>query len=108
MAERRTTGSSSAAEKDLGDQVEQLKTDVLELTESLKALGELKAADLKGKAKATAADIAAAGRGKIDDLSRSAAHLEEDVASYVREKPLQSLAIAAAFGVLLGLISRRG
>lgn len=108
MAERRTTVSSSAAEKELGDQVEQLKKDVLELTQSLKALGEAKAVDLKGSAKAKAAELAAAGRDKAEDISRAAANLEADVASYVREKPVQSLAIAAALGVLLGLISRRG
>jgi ElaB/YqjD/DUF883 family membrane-anchored ribosome-binding protein len=108
MAERQSAASSTAPEKELSQQIEQLRKDVLAITETLKSLGQTKAEDMKGNVKAKAAELAAAGRSKAEDLTRSAADLEADMASYVREKPVQSLAIAAVLGLIVGLISRRG
>jgi ElaB/YqjD/DUF883 family membrane-anchored ribosome-binding protein len=108
MADRQSTASRTASEKELGEQIDQLRKDVLAITETLKSLGQAKAEDVKGNVKAKAAELTAAGRSKAEDLSRSAADLEADFVGYVREKPVQSLAIAAALGLVLGLISRRG
>jgi len=103
-----TTAEQSASERDLGEQIDQLRKDVLAITETLKSLGKEKVEDAKGSVRAKAAELAAAGRGKAEDLSRTAADLEADLTGYVRDKPVQSLAIAAAMGLIVGLLSRRG
>ena len=108
MADRQTSGKGTSNSEDLAAEIEQLRKDLASLTETLKAIGLEKADSAKDEIRGRAAEFAAAGRRQVESLSGSASEIEAEMARSVREKPLQSLAIAAAVGLVLGLISRRG
>jgi ElaB/YqjD/DUF883 family membrane-anchored ribosome-binding protein len=82
---------------------DQLREKTSAIRDDLRDLGRLtrEAAQEKlGEVRQVADDYLGQGRKK-------AAELEDRVESYVREKPLQSVLIAAGVGVLLGFLLRR-
>lgn len=105
MAEQRS--SSAATQEDLAKQIEQLRTDMAEITRTLADLTKGQVTELRSRAEQRAAELRARGRAAANDVAESARGLEHDAEDYVRQKPLQALAIAAGLGLLVGLLTRR-
>lgn len=93
MAEQRP---STAKHEDLSQQMEQLRSDVAEISKTLGDLGRSQVTELRSRAEKGAAEMR--------DRARDVEHQAED---YIREHPLQSLAIAAGLGLLVGWLTRR-
>lgn len=104
MAEQRVT--TTAAQEDLAKQVEQLRNDVSEITRTLGELTRGQVTDFRTRAEQRAADLRARGRETADRAVTRAREAEEQAEDYVRERPLQSLALAAALGLIVGYITR--
>jgi ElaB/YqjD/DUF883 family membrane-anchored ribosome-binding protein len=95
--------SSHAHGHSHGSATDGLKDKAADVVEDVRAMGGQvgKAAreqyeDLRDKA----ADYVEQGREKVEEW-------EEGLESYIKEKPMQALLIAAGVGVLLGLLWRR-
>ena len=108
MTEKRARENAARSEEDLAVQIDQLREDLAKITETLKGIGVGKAEELSGDLKDRAAHLAAAGRRQAEALSGSVGQIEAEMARSVRDRPLQSLALAALAGLILGLMSRRG
>lgn len=65
------------------------------------------AKDIGEAARAKYSEIREQANKAADDYKTKARSYQTEVESFVRQKPLQSLGIAAAVGFLLGLIFRR-
>lgn len=100
MAEQRSPAAASqenlAKQDDLTKQIERLRSDVAQIT---KTLGDL--------TKGQVTELRARGRAAAEDLAGSARRVEHDAEDFIRDKPLQALAIAAGLGVLVGWLTRR-
>lgn len=108
MAEKRARNDATGSEEDLAVQIDQLREDLAKITETLKAIGVGKAEELSGDLKGRAAHLAAAGRRQAEALSGSVGQIEAEMARSVRDRPMQSLALAALAGLILGFMTRRG
>ncbi|MBB3992449.1 ElaB/YqjD/DUF883 family membrane-anchored ribosome-binding protein [Sulfitobacter undariae] len=86
--------------EDLSAQMEILRNDLSNLTQTLSDYGVSKSAEATRYAKATAADLEAAGRKKA---SEAQAQAEE----FVHNQPATSLGIAAGIGFLVGMMTAR-
>ena len=91
-----TTGSQSPSYEDLSRQVDTLKADIRRLTDSLGSYGKAKGRYYQGEAQRRADHFRDEAQGKADEIE-----------AYVHENPATALGIAAAIGLLLGLLSRR-
>jgi len=107
MAAQRATETNDRAETDLAIQVERLRDDISGIAKALNELGKSKAEEVAGSAADRAARITAAGRRQAEAVVSSINGLEVEASDYVRSRPLQSLAVAAALGLLVGLVTRR-
>lgn len=100
MAEQRSPAAASqdnlSKQDDLTKQIERLRSDVAQIT---KTLGDL--------TKGQVTELRARGRAAAGDLADSARRAEHDAEDYIRDRPLQALAIAAGLGVLVGWLTRR-
>ncbi len=88
--------SKSVSAKDLEERIARVRADVADLGKAVASYGSGKADDLK-----------VAGEDALETLKKELADLEGKVATQVRARPLQSLAIAAGAGVLAALLMRR-
>jgi ElaB/YqjD/DUF883 family membrane-anchored ribosome-binding protein len=91
-----------------------LAAEVAELRRELKALGEHVARvgrtgveEIKGRAKAKAAEGMEAGQAIAADVRGEIDELNEQVVAATRENPWRALGYAAAAGVVFGLLIRR-
>ncbi len=78
-------GTSSGTNEELRAQIVQLKNDLAELSDTVKR----------------------EAKHKIEDVQDRAAETLEDLEAHIRRKPIQSAAIAAGIGFLLGAILSR-
>ena len=90
----------------LKSQIADLRTDLSELGATMKTLASARAAEAKSDARDAAAALGAKGRETLSSAADAARGLEADCAQHVRDKPLQSLAIAAGLGLALGYLTR--
>ena len=104
MAEQR---SSTATQEELAKQIEQLRSDVAEISKTLGDLGRGQVTDLRSRAERQAAELRARGRETADEVAARAREAEHQAEDYIRENPLQALAIAAGLGLLVGWLTRR-
>lgn len=81
---------------DLTADIRQLRDDIATLTEHLKETGNRSVSRARQ-----------AARESADQLRGSAEEWQHEMAETVREKPLTALALAAAAGWLLAMITRR-
>lgn len=104
MAEQR---SSTASQEELSKQIEQLRSDVAEISKTLGELGRGQVTALRSRAEQGAAELRARGRETADELATRARDAEHQAEDYIRDNPLQALAIAAGLGLLVGWLTRR-
>ena len=104
----KTTSPQTAADvSELEADVRQLKADIEKLTKQLAATGQQGYGTAKRAAAEGVEHLRAQGEAAFDSLRGNARDLEEQMLAHVREKPVTSLAIAAAAGFLFALMSRR-
>jgi len=108
MNDTQSSTDGPTSQEELAAQFERLRKDVQELSALLKKVGAEKVEGVRDEAEARAAEFAELGRRQAESALKSAATLEAFVAEHVRDKPMQSLAIAGAIGFIFGLMSRRG
>jgi ElaB/YqjD/DUF883 family membrane-anchored ribosome-binding protein len=104
---RTGAGSSSASTKDIEVQLQQLREDISSLAKTVAAVGNVKATEVKGKARRAAADATDASYQMVEAAKDQAISLERDLERQIRAKPIQSVAIAAGVGFVFALLSRR-
>jgi len=92
------TDGPSAEEREA--QINTLRQDFAKLIDSLGAAGDAKASALKDKARSQAQNAYAAAEDK-------ALRAEQEISSFVRERPYAALGIAAGVGFLAALLARR-
>lgn len=88
-------------------QIAQLREDMARVIETLGELGRDGRESLKAKASEKAEDLRDQGAAEFAKASESAEAAFAEVTGYARDKPMQSLAIAAGAGLLLGLLFGR-
>jgi len=90
------TGDESASQADLRDKAQKVGEDLRDLGGQVREAARDKYDQLSGEARA------------FYDQGRDKAHeWEAGIESYVREKPVQALLVAAGVGLLLGALWKR-
>jgi ElaB/YqjD/DUF883 family membrane-anchored ribosome-binding protein len=84
------------AKEQLKDQLDTVKSDIGEMGHLVKSAASETVGDAKDKAK----DF-------LDEKREQTRELEDALLSRVRNRPLESVAIAAGVGLVLGFLSRR-
>lgn len=90
------TAKEEATVEDLKAQIEKLQADMSELVTVIGGIG--KGAAAKGETTL---------RRKAEEAGAAAGEFEAAAASYVRDRPMQSMLLAAGLGLVVGLLSRR-
>lgn len=102
---------SISDEADIESRFEQASAEFHRIAAQLSELGSSKAREYTEFASKSASelkdDVKAVSSDVLDQFLEQLATLEKDVASKVRSKPLQALAIAGGIGFLFALLSRR-
>ena len=102
----KTNAKQNINTADLEADIRQLREDVAKLTDQLAKTG----AQSYGTARRAAAEgvehLKASGGAAIDSLKDNAHQLEDQLAEKVREKPITSIALAAAFGYFFAVLRR--
>lgn len=93
--------------QDLEAEIARLREDVARLTDQLARTGEHSYSTARRAATAGAEELRVRGQAAAEAIRSNASDVEQQVVDAVREKPITALAIAAAIGCLLGLMSRR-
>lgn len=110
-----TTAGSTAGASNLGgkatrmrDDLSNLKSDLDALMSHASTLNENELREARDRILARFSSMRYAARGIADQAGRQFSQGREMTEDYVRDKPLQSVAIAAGVGLLLGAMMRRG
>lgn len=110
-----STASSTASAGNLGgkatrmrDDLSNLKSDLDALMSHASTLNENELREARDRILARFSSMRYAARGIADQAGRQFSQGREMTVDYVRDKPLQSVAIAAGVGLLLGAMMRRG
>lgn len=101
------SGNENASAVDIEQNVERIRGDIATLAKSITEYGAGKTGEYKDRAGKATQDLAKISQETLDSLSAELAGLEKTVSTRVREKPLQSLGIAAGVGFLIAMLARR-
>ncbi|AXS40210.1 DUF883 family protein [Breoghania sp. L-A4] len=114
MATAKATAANDAGDNievvsadDIERNVERVRGDIAALAQSISKYGAGKGGEYKARAGQAGKDIAKMSQETLDSLTKELAGLEKTMASQVRQKPLQSLGIAAGVGFLIAMLLRR-
>lgn len=99
--------SESATTADLQRQLDQIRQDIAGLTETLASLATSKAEEVKERAYKAGSDAAQASVNVFDAARDQVCAAQTDLEARIRDKPLQSLGIAAGIGFFLAILTRR-
>lgn len=97
----------STIRPDLEADVRQLREDIARLNEQIARLGKHSYGTARRAAGEGVDQLRAKGEAAIEGLRENAREVEDQLVSHVHEKPITSLAIAAAVGYFFALLSRR-
>ena len=110
-----STASGAAGSSHLGskatrmrDDLSNLKSDLDALMSHASTLNENELREARDRILARFSSMRYAARGITDQAGRQFSQGREMTVDYVRDKPLQAVAIAAGVGLLLGAMMRRG
>lgn len=92
---------------ELQAQIAQLKEDIASIAATLTEMGSRKINQVRQDAADAYNDVYEQGEDVFSSLKDNACSLEEQVTDYVYERPITSLALAAAFGYLVAALTRR-
>ena len=91
----------------LREELTNLKADLDALMSHASTLTESELRVARDRIMARFSSMRHAARGIAEQAGRQLSHGKDMTADYVRDKPLQSVAIAAGAGLLLGMLFRR-
>jgi ElaB/YqjD/DUF883 family membrane-anchored ribosome-binding protein len=106
MSAARTADENDAASQ-FADDMAKLKAEMAELTKLLSKTGKDGVGAAGEAASESVSKLRAKGGEVLDRLGEGAHSVEDRIASYVKEKPFTSLAIAAGVGCLAAALLRR-
>lgn len=92
---------------ELQAQIAQLKEDIASIAATLTEIGAQKISKAKQNAADAYNDAYEQGEETLNSFKNSACSIEEQVTDYVQDRPITSLACAAAFGYLFAALTRR-
>lgn len=102
--ESMSTGSTGAT---LRAELSNLKSDIDALMERASSLTDRELSESRDKLISKFSSMRHAAKGVAAEASRQMHHGVDVTTDYVKEKPLQSVAIATGIGLLLGAVLRR-
>ena len=103
-----TASAQSDHAKDLHEAVGELRRDIDKILDTLTALGQDQKESLKERIAAGTERLRDLGSEKLAGAEARAADVMTDIEDYARRRPARALAVAAAFGMLIGLLFGRG
>lgn len=92
---------------DLDAEVRQLREDVAKLSEQIAELGRHSYGTARRAAGEGVEQLRAKGEAAVEGLRENVREAEDQLVAHVHEKPITSLAVAAAVGYFFALLSRR-
>lgn len=101
------TEKANTSSADVEAQIAQVRDDIATLAKSIASLGATKKSELKMDARRRLDSISAASDDALKSLNRQIGAIEKEISGHVRERPLQTLGIAAGVGFLLAMVLRR-
>lgn len=110
MATKAANNSKSPASvsaKDIEAGIEQVKADLSVLTETLGAYGKGKTDVIKGTLSEKSEVALKSTEEKLEELQAQLGDLSGKLEDQVRQKPIQSLAIAAGIGAFIAFLARK-
>lgn len=93
--------------EELQAQIAQLKEDIAAIAATLTNMSADKINQVKQDASDAYTSVYEQGEDVLNSLKSSACSVEQQVTDYVQERPVTSLALAAAFGYLVAALTRR-
>lgn len=104
---KKQTAASETHGANIEERVDSIRKEIAALTKTVTEIGAKTASDYTKRANRTAGDLAEAGEEALELVSKEFETLERKVGRKIRRHPLQSVAIAAGFGLLVALLVRR-
>ena len=101
------SGAQSSGALGMREELANLKSDLDALMSHASTLTESELREARDRILARFSSMRYAARGMAEQASRQFSQGRAMTADYVRDKPLQSVAIAAGAGLLLGLLFKR-
>ncbi len=101
------SGVHGSAATGLRDELTNLKSDLDALMSHASTLTDTELREARDRILARFSSMRHAARGMASEASRQFSQGRDLTVDYVRDKPLQSVAIAAGAGLLLGMLMRR-
>jgi len=105
--ETRSTTAQGSATTGMREELNNLKSDLDALVSHASTLTESELREARDRILARISSMRYAARGMAAQASRQLSQGRDLTVDYVRDKPLQSVAIAAGAGLLLGMLLRR-
>lgn len=99
--------SSEVRATDVEAQIDQIRQDIASLTKTVAAYGSGKAGKFVGQAEKASADLAKVSQSALKTVRDEMISAEKGLETHVRNKPIQSIGIAAGIGFLIALMARR-
>ena len=99
--------SKTADVGDIEAQLEQIREDIALLAKLVTEVSAAKAESYKLRAKRATSDAAESSFSMIDTARDEVLSMERDLENKIRDKPLQSVAIAAGVGFITAFLARR-
>lgn len=98
-----TRSGTRRSTEELEADISKLREDIAQLTRHLKETGEH---SVRG-ARRAAEDLRAQGEATMEGLREKSNDMQAQIETKVREKPITALAMAAAVGYVLAILTRR-
>lgn len=102
-----TSASTEKSVKDLETELAVLRSDISEITDTIKNIGRSGASDLNARARETAGALKAKGAEQARRAGDNAAAAYSSAEDTVRQNPAASVGIAAGVGFIVGLFLAR-
>lgn len=103
----RSKARNTESKEDLNAEISALREEVSAVTDRLSKIAGAGVREAKHRRDASAVALQDTSNQLIDDLTRQLNDLERKAGIAVREKPIQTLGIAAGVGFLAALLMRR-
>lgn len=110
MATKATNASranSSVSQKDIEAGLEQVKNDIAALTDTLAQYGQDKISGIQSTASRKSEIALKSSEESFRELRSQVEQLSGKIETQIKEKPLQSIAIAAGIGALFAFIAKK-
>ncbi len=101
------SGAQSSSATGMREELANLKGDLDALMSHASTLTEIELREARDRILARFSSMRYAARGIASQAGRQFSQGKDMTVDYVRDKPLQSVAIAAGVGLLLGMLMRR-